>query len=128
MASDVRPKVDGPIPKPGPRPKKPPKGLRPIGKVGKARQADRLAKLRREPPRHDGKRQCYICLQWHEHVDLEHVIDSSRREDLARNPDNHRWADNDCNIRKKDGRLTEAEERRVQQATEEVLRMIDGMA
>lgn len=103
---------------------KEPKPLRQVGKVGKARQADRKDKLKAEPANHQGYRQCYIGLESAKAVDLEHVIDPSIRPDLRHNEANHRLACNDHNVAKKEGRLTEAEQRRVDRATEEVLKAI----
>jgi 5-methylcytosine-specific restriction endonuclease McrA len=85
-------------------PKKP-KPIRQIGKVGKARQADRRRKLKAEPANHEGYRECYICQSLFEHVDLEHVIDASIRPDLRHDPENHKWACNPCNLKKKRGEL-----------------------
>lgn len=120
--TDVQPKAaPGTLWKPEKREKAPRRPMRQLGKVGKQRAADRRAKLRAEPAGHDGRRQCYIGLEWTEHVDLEHVIDSSHRPDLARDPRNHRWACNAHNTGKKNGTLTPAEEVLVQNAIEQVL-------
>lgn len=91
-----------------------------IGKVGKARQNDRTHKLRDEPARHDGRRQCYICLFWFAHVVLEHVFDASVYPEFRHNKTNHRWADSSCNDRKKRGTLTDIEVARVQLAMRQV--------
>lgn len=97
------------------------KPMKQLGKVGKQRAADRKAKLKAEPPRHDGTRQCYIGNEWIEKVVLEHVIDASIRPDLRSNPSNQRWACAEHNMAKKNGTLTMAEEARVQDAIKEVL-------
>lgn len=122
MAGNVQPKAaPGTLWKPQKHEKTPLQPLRHLGKVGKQRAADRKAKLKAEPPRADGKRQCYIGLEWTEHVDLEHVVDASVRPDLRRQGRNHKWACNTHNIAKKEGRLTPSEQARVDEAVESVL-------
>lgn len=101
MASDVQPKHQGPIPKPPKRQPKPAAGLRQLGKVGLARQADRRRKLKAEPANHEGFRVCYLCKGWFTHVDLEHVEDASTHPELRHDPENHMLACNPCNIKKK---------------------------
>ena len=103
--SQINNRAVGAIPKPEPRQPKAPKYLPSIGRVGKQRQADRRAKLKAEPADYRGKRQCYLCLGWFEHVDLEHVKDASTNPELRHDPDNHRWACRACNTNKKLGKL-----------------------
>lgn len=104
--------------------KRGPKKQRPIskaGKVARARADDKRRKLKAEPGRHDGKRFCYICEEWHLDIDLEHVIDASERPDLRHEPKNHKWACTLCNINKKLRRLKPGPQARVDAAREEVL-------
>lgn len=98
-----------------------PKPLNQVGKVGKQRQEDRKAKLKAEPADHTGRRRCYVCLKLTSEPVLEHIVDGSVRPDLRHNKLNQRWADFDCNNRKKLGTLTEAEQERVDLAVAEVL-------
>ena len=91
----------GRLQKTGKKPKADPKPIAKVGKVSKARQADRRAKLKAEPADYRGMRQCYLCQQWFVNVDLEHVIDASVRPDLRHEPSNHKWACNPCNLEKK---------------------------
>lgn len=102
MASDVSPKAPpGSLWKPPKQEKKPHAGLRQIGKVGRARQADRRRKLKEDPPNHEGYFICYICGGWFTHVDLEHEKDGSTHPELRHDPTNHKWACNPCNLKKK---------------------------
>lgn len=129
MASDISPKAPlGTLWKPErkqPKERKPLKrsamkpraaAIRQIGKVGRQRLNDRAAKLRTEPARHDGKRQCYICLSWFLKVVLEHIFDASVYPELRSNPTNHKWACSPCNLNKKRGILTNIQVARVQAA------------
>lgn len=90
-----------PMWKPEKTPPKPKKYIKQVGKVGKARAADRRAKLKAEPANHEGYRQCYICFHMFKYVDLEHEEDASTHPELRHDPDNHKWACNPCNIKKK---------------------------
>lgn len=99
--SDVQPKHQGPLWKPPKREPKPRAGLRQIGKVGKARQADRRRKLKAEPANHEGYRTCYLCQGWFTYVDLEHIEDASTSPELRHDTSNHKWACRPCNESKK---------------------------
>lgn len=83
------------------KPKAEPNPIKQAGKVGRARQADKRAKLKAEPANHEGYRICYMCQGWFTYVDLEHVEDASVRPDLRHDPNNHKWACRPCNSEKK---------------------------
>jgi hypothetical protein len=93
-----------PIPKPSKTPRKAPKAIPVLGKVGRARIADRRAKLKAEPANHEGYRICYLCSGWFVNVDLEHVKDASTHPGLRHDKTNHKWACRQCNDRKKNAR------------------------
>ena len=102
MSGDVQPKYPpGSLWKPPKREKKPPRPMNRVGKVTKARAADKRAKLKAEPANHEGYRICYICQGWFTYVDLEHVVDASVVPELRHEPSNHKWACRPCNSEKK---------------------------
>jgi hypothetical protein len=87
-----------------PKAKAEPRPMKQIGKVGKARQADRTTKLKAEPANHEGYRTCYLCQGWFKNVDLEHVRDASTSPALRHVGSNHRWSCRSCNsIKKRNG-------------------------
>lgn len=100
--SDVQGRAPwGSLAKPERRAPKEPRPLNRIGKVARARAADKREKLKAEPANFEGYRTCYLCHRWSTQVDLEHIKDASTHPELRHDPENAAWSCRDCNSSKK---------------------------